>query len=109
MCTLVAFIVGGGLVPLLPIYATRLGADSVLTGYYLAFAFLALAFSSIFAGWLSNRLQRRKSLLMIAGVLMIPTIWLMGQVTTIIGLAILTALLWFLAGFVVTMVSVLTG
>ncbi len=109
MCNLVVFTVGSGLVPLLPIYATRLGADSVLTGYYLAFAFLALAASSVFAGWLSDRLQRRKSLLMVAGVLMIPTVWLMGQVTTIVGLAILTAVLWFLAGVVVTIVNLLTG
>jgi MFS family permease len=109
MCSLVSYTVGGGLVPLLPIYATHLGADSVLTGYYLAFAFLALAISSVFAGWLSDRLQRRKLLLIIAGIFMIPTVWLMGQVTTIIALTLLTALLWFLAGFVITMVSILTG
>jgi MFS transporter, DHA1 family, multidrug resistance protein len=109
MSSLVTFTVGGGLVPLLPIYATRLGADSVLTGYYLAFAFLALSISSVFAGWLSDRLQRRKALLIGAGVLMIPTTFLMGQVTTILGLAILTTILWFLAGIVVTMVSLLTG
>jgi MFS family permease len=109
LCSLATFTVGSGLVPLLPIYATRLGADSILTGYYLAFAFLALSISSVFGGWLSDRLQRRKSLLMVAGVLMIPTAWLMGQVTTILGLAVLTAILWFLAGIVVAMVSVLTG
>ncbi|MBA3873169.1 MAG: MFS transporter [Anaerolineae bacterium] len=109
MCSLTTFTVGGGLIPLLPIYATRLGADPVLTGYYLALAFLALSISSIFAGWLSNHLQKRKLLLIIAGVLMIPTAWFMGQVTTILGLTILTALLWFLAGFVVSMVSILTG
>ncbi len=109
MCNLVVFTVGGGLVPLLPIYATRLGADSVLTGYYFAFAFLALAVSSIFAGWLSTKLQRRKLPLMIAGLLMIPTVWLMGQVVSFVGLVILTTILWFLAGVTSTMVNILVG
>jgi MFS family permease len=109
ICSLIVFTVGSGLVPLLPIYAGRLGADSILTGYYLSFAFLALAISSVFAGWLSNRFQRRKSILIASGLLMIPTAWLMGQVTSFLGLSILTALLWFLAGIVVTTVTILTG
>ena len=109
ICNLAVFSVGGGLVPLLPIYAGRLGADSILTGYYLAFAFLALAISAVFAGWLSNRLQRRKSMLIVGGLVMIPTVWLMGQVTTFVGLTVLTALLWFLAGITTTIVSILVG
>ncbi len=109
LCNLVVLTVGGGMIPLLPVYAGKLGADSTLTGYYLAFAFLSLAISAIAAGWLSNRFQRRKMLLMIAAILMIPTAWLMGQVTTIVGLTILTAILWFLAGIATTMVNILTG
>jgi MFS family permease len=109
MCMIVTLTVGGGLVPLLPIYAGRLGADPILTGYYLSVAFLALAISSVFAGWLSNRFHRRKSLIIASGLIMIPTAWLMGQVTTFLGLTILTALLWFLAGIVVTTVTILTG
>lgn len=109
LCNLIVFTVGGGLVPLLPIYAGKLGADSILTGYYLSVAFLALAISSIFAGWLSDRFQHRKSLIIASGLLMLPTTWLMGQVTTFLALAILTALLWFLAGVVTTMVNILIG
>ncbi|MBI1281432.1 MAG: MFS transporter [Anaerolineaceae bacterium] len=109
ICSLIVFTVGSGLVPLLPIYAGRLGADSILTGYYLSFAFLALAISSVSAGWLSNRFQRRKSILMVSGLLMVPTAWLMGQVTSFLSLSILTALLWFLAGIVITTTNILTG
>ncbi len=109
MCNLVMFIVGSGFVPLLPIYATRLGADESAAGYYLSIGFLALAVSSIFAGWLANRFQRRKIILIAAGVLMIPISWLMGQVSTITALIILTASLWFMVGIAITMVSLLTG
>jgi len=109
MCSLIVFTVGSGLIPLLPIYAGRLGADSILTGYYLSSAFLALAISSVFAGWLSNRFQHHKSILIASGILMIPTAWLMGQVTSFLALSILTAILWFLAGIVVTTVNILTG
>ncbi len=109
MCSLIVFTVGSGLVPLLPIYAGRLGADSILTGYYLSFAFLALAISSVFAGWLSNRFQRRKAILIASGLIMIPTAWLMGQVTSFLALSVLTALLWFLAGIVITTATILTG
>ncbi len=109
LCSLIVFTVGGGLVPLLPIYAGKLGADSILTGYYLSVAFLALAISSIFAGWLSDRFQRRKTLIIASGLLMAPTAWLMGQVTTFLSLTILTALLWFLAGVVVSKLNILVG
>jgi MFS family permease len=109
LCNLAVFTVGVGLLPLLPVYATRLGAGPVLTGYYLAFAYVTLTASAMLAGWLSDVLQRRKALLIVSGVLGVPVTWLMGQVTGIYGLAILTATVWFLGGVQLTVLGILAG
>jgi MFS family permease len=61
------------------------------------------------AGWLSDVLQRRKALLILSGVLGVPVTWLMGQVTGIYGLAILTATVWFLGGVQITVLGILAG
>lgn len=108
-CNLIPWAVGNGLLPLLPAYATQLGADAVWTGYFLAFNQFTLALGCVISGWLSDRLQHRKTLLFVAGVLAVPTTWLMGQTTNIWYLAALAAILWFLLGVEVTMLSILTG
>jgi len=106
---LVPWTVGNGLMPLLPVYALQLGASTAVTGYYLAFAFLALALGTIFAGWLSDRLQRRKILSIISGALAIPLIWMMGQAVKIWQLSIITATIWFLFGMAFASLNVLAG
>jgi MFS family permease len=108
-CNLVPWAVGNGLLPLLPVYATQLGVDAVWTGYFLSFNQFTLAVGCVVSGWLSDKLQRRKALLFVAGVLAIPTTWLMGQTTNIWYLATLAAILWFLLGVEVTLLSILTG
>jgi MFS family permease len=109
VCSLIPWTVGNGLLPLLPIYAAQLGADPAVTGYYLSFSYLALASGTLVAGWLSDRLQRRKMSIIVIGVLVAPMTWLMGQVANIWHLAALTATTWFLAGAGVTLLSILTG
>ena len=65
ICSLVPWTIGNGILPLLPIYAIQLGANPAAAGYYLSFAFLSLAAGTSFAGWLSDKLQRRKLLIII--------------------------------------------
>ena len=81
ICSLVPWTIGNGILPLLPIYAIKLGANPSVAGYYLSFAFLSLAAGTSLAGWLSDKLQRRKLLIIIAGVLGVPTVFLMGILT----------------------------
>jgi MFS family permease len=109
VCNMIGFVYGAGLTGLLPIYATRLGADSALIGLYLALGFFALAVSSILAGRLSDRFQSRKTFLIGGGVLVAPLTWLMGQATSFSQLMILTAAAWFAVGFAITMINVLAG
>lgn len=86
VCSLVPWTVGNGLLPLLPVYATHLGADPATAGYYLAFSYLALAVGAVAAGWLSDRLQRHKMPLILAGLTGIPITWLMGRAGFVINL-----------------------
>jgi len=109
VCSLVPWTVGNGLVPLLPVYATQLGADPAAAGYYLAFSYFALAVGAVSAGWLSDRLQRRKMPLIVAGLAGIPIAWLIGRVGGIWGLSVLTAMLWFCGGLGLALIGILTG
>ncbi len=95
--------------PLLPVYALQLGASPAVTGYFLAFAFLALAAGTFFAGWLADKLQRRKFLLILSGATMIPLIWMMGQARNIWQLAAATAAVWFLLGIGGAVLLILAG
>lgn len=109
VCSLIPWVLGNGLLPLLPVYASQLGATPGLVGYYLSISYLALALGSLAAGWLSNKLQRRKTVVIISGVLNVPAIWLMGQVSSAWQLTLLTAFVWFLGGLGLTLITILAG
>jgi MFS family permease len=109
ICSLVPLTVGNGLMPILPLFATEMGAGPALIGYYLGFAFLFLAVGTITAGWLSDKLQQRKTILIITGIVLIPAVWLMGMTSNIWQLAVLTATAWFLCGMQIVLVNILTG
>jgi MFS family permease len=106
---LVAWTLAQGLLALLPVYAVRLGADPASAGNYLALAFFALTMGTLVAGWLSDRVQRRRLLIVVAGLANIPATWLMGQATAFWQLAVLTAIVWFFIGILFTAASILTG
>jgi DHA1 family tetracycline resistance protein-like MFS transporter len=109
VCSLVPWTVGTGLIPLLPVYATHLGANPAVAGLYLAFSYLALAVGALSAGWVSDRLRRRKIPIIAVGAMCVPVAWLMGQVTSVWGLTALTALLWFFGGLGLALISILAG
>jgi MFS family permease len=109
VCSLVPWTVGNGLIPLLPVYAAKLGADSAVAGYYLGFSYLALALGALSAGWVSGKLPRLKLLLLITTVIAIPAAWLMGQASTVGGLTAFTAILWYFGGMEMVLLGILTG
>ena len=109
LCSLAVWTAGNGLVPLLPVYARQLGADPATAGYYLAFSYAALAVGALAAGWVSDRLQRRKAPVVVAGLATVPITWLMGRVGNIWALSALTAALWFCGGLTLALLGILTG
>ncbi len=108
VCSLIPWVVGNGLLPLLPVYAVKLGADPTVAGLYLAFSYLAIALGALSAGWVSSR-YRRKLPLIIASSVGIPLTWLMGQANSVWALTILTALLWFCGGLGLALILILAG
>jgi DHA1 family multidrug resistance protein-like MFS transporter len=106
---LVPYTIGGTIMPLLPVYLSRLGIDASVSGFYFSIAFLGLAAGSIVAGWLSDRFQKRKWMIFFGAFFGIPTIYMMGQVDSIVALTVYTTLVWFFGGINVTTVNILTG
>src|SRR5215207_8862538 len=109
VANMAAFASGIGLFTLLPIYATRLGADPASTGAFLSSIFIAVAAGTIFAGWLADRFQKRKLTLIVGGVFMIPLTWLMGSATTLSQLTLLTGITWLVGSMMAAMVGILAG
>lgn len=109
LCCLVPWTLGNGIIPLLPVYASKLSAKPSFVGYYLSISYLAITIGTFTTGWLSDWFQKRKVLLVGAGTLAIPTALLMGQVTTAWHLTVLTALLWFLGGITLTLIFIIAG
>jgi MFS family permease len=94
---------------LLPIYAAELGAAPAVAGYYLSFSSLALATGTLSARWLSDKLQRKKALVIVGGMVSVPAIWLMGRATNIWYLTAFSATWYFSAGMTITLISILAG
>ena len=107
-CNLTVLFVGMGLFPVLPLYATTLGATPGLVGIYLALTYASITFGAMLAGWLIVRLPQRL-VLSSAGGLGIPALVLMGHVSALWQLVVLTGIVWFTGGIALSVVSVLTG
>ena len=75
----------------------------------MAFSYLAIAIGAISSGWVSDKLQKRKIPIIIAGLVGIPTAWAIGQANDVFGLSILTALLWFCGGLGIGLIGILAG
>ena len=107
--SLLILIIGAGLIPLLPVYAESLGADSTISGLYLAFTYLALAMGALSAGKLVGNRLGRKRVLILGFLASIPLTWSLGQARSIWALIFLTALLWFSGGLGMALINIIAG
>jgi MFS family permease len=94
---------------MLPVYALRLGAEPASIGNFLGVAMLAMPAGGVLAGWLADKLQRRRTLLAAAALLNIPATWLMSQVSDFGQLMILTGIEFFLISIGFAMILNLAG
>jgi MFS family permease len=68
-----------------------------------------MAAGTVCAGWLSDRFRCRKIPAIVAGLASTPALWLMGQATTLWGLAVGLAAWFFCAGLLVALISIAAG
>lgn len=111
LCVCIALFMfqGAVTVGLLPVYAVHLGANSAMTGLFLSIAFTTLTLGNIIGGWLADRLNIRKPILIVCYVLWIPAALLMTQAKDIQTLILTTGLLWFPGGASLAMLNIITG
>jgi MFS family permease len=107
--SLVPWTIGNGISPLLPVQAVGLGATQAVAGYLLSLSHLAMVAGTVTAGWLSDRFHRHKIPALVAGLASIPALWLMGQVTTLWGLAVTLTAWFFCAGLTIALISIAAG
>lgn len=109
ICYLVPFIVGNGLLTLLPVYVARFDANPTATGFYLAFTFAGLTVGSLSTGWLLTRVRSQKGLMIVSALVASVMTVLIGQANSMAQLALFTVTAWFAAGILIALVTVLTG
>jgi len=100
--------IGMGLFPVLPLYATDLGASTTLVGIYLGLTYASITFGTLVFGWLAARIPHRR-ILAGAGLAGMVALILMGQVTNVWHLILLTGIVWFAGGIGLSLGNVLTG
>ncbi len=107
-CNTAVLFVGMGLFPVLPLYATALGATPAMVGVYLALTYTSITCGTLLASWLLGHFLPR-TILFAASGLGVPALVLMGHVAALWQLIGLTGIVWFTGGVALSVVSVLTG
>ncbi len=100
---------GGGMASLLPVYLGHAGANDAYISFLFAMLYLALSVGGILAGWLSDRIQRRKLMCVASAALEILTSILLLSAPSLEILSVILIVCWFLAGFHVALVNILVG
>jgi MFS family permease len=109
MWYLLAWIVAGGLLPLLPVHASNLGAEPGIIGYYMAFAYIMIAAGSLYAARLSRGTHSRRRWLIASSVgVPIGAAW-MAWAGDVWQLAAATALVWLCFGLAAPLSNTLIG
>lgn len=108
LCNFVTLFVGLGIFPLLPLHAADYGANSSMIGLYMAVTYISISVGSIVPSRLSERLPR-KLVFQLAGLIGIPSLFLLGQAKSLWQVVILTAIVWFVGGIELSIANVMTG
>lgn len=109
LTSLTVWSLGNGLLPLLPVLASILGASPEIIGGYLALSYGSLALGTIAAGWVTDRVGHRKLLLVGPAAAMAPITAAVSLTRGFAPLVPLTMAVWFLGGWVLTLVNILAG
>jgi MFS family permease len=100
--------VGMGLMPVLPLYAADFGASASIIGLYLSVIYISISTSTMLTGWMATRIGRKR-LFVASGLISLPALFLMGRVSDLWQLVVLTSVVWFCGGIGVALINVFTG
>ena len=106
---LAAWTYGAGIVPLLPLYASDLGASKTLSGLSLAFCFACITVGNALPALLPRTFRHRRLLLIACGIPFVVLIGLCGCLTTVIQLTLVTGMAWLLGGVLFSQTATLVG
>lgn len=106
---LLSYLVGNSIMALLPIYFDRIGIKTTHVGFFLSLAFGGMAAGTWFSGWLANRIDSYRSILLRTSVLSVLPIFLMGQITTRWLLLLAMLVIWFAAGVTTATIAIAVG
>lgn len=109
LCSGLIIFQGATTTGVLPVYALRLGADSAATGLFQAAGFGGVMVGNIIGGWLSDRVSRRKALMLISLALWIPAALLLTQAASVAALTLMAGLMWIPGGIANAMVVTIMG
>jgi MFS family permease len=108
LCNLAIVFIGMGLFPILPLYAMEFGATPAMVGLFMASTYASISGGSLIAARLAVYLGRKR-LFIATGLLSLPAVFLLGQVTALWQIVVLTNILWFAGGVGQAMTAVFTG
>ena len=109
LCSLFVIMYAGPLLRLLPVHASQMGATPSGIGMYLALVYIGLVGGTLVAGWLSDRYQRKKMMIIVAGLIASLSLALMSQATLLWQLSLSTVSAWFFGGITYLFFSILAG
>lgn len=107
--SLLSWMVGNGLFPLLPLYALERGATVEGAGFILAAGFIGLAAGSLAAPWLARVVGSYQRAYVGVALVQVSAYTLLGYAPTTWYLLALLVIAWFGAGLTSTMVHVMTS
>lgn len=107
ICNLVLWTIANGLVPLLPVQAASLGAQSTIIGFFMAFSYVMLAIGTMLSGWLVERGGTHKLLIMLISFILIPMLAILGQVDTVWQLTIVSGVVSLCLGLIFSLLTML--
>lgn len=94
---------------MLPKYAKLLGASDPDIGIYLGASYAAIAVGTAVAGWLADRVERRRTWMVLVTLAITPLLIVTSQVTVFWQVVVLTAAIWWFAGMALAFASILAG
>ena len=106
-CNLVLWTIANGLVPLLPVQAASLGAESTVIGLFMALSYVTLAAGTMLAGLLVEQQGTHKQLIILIGIILLPMLVILGQVDTVWQLTIASSIVSFCLGLIFSLLTML--